>query len=143
MADLRLKKSYQNAFRGLYDLIKKEENIKIHFIVALVVVAAIIYFNLNRVEASIILILIMLVFITEIANTALEQLIDQVHPKHHPGIRMVKDALAGMVLVTVIISVIIGIALFIPHLIGNLFDLIVGAILFLIVVIVVLITALI
>lgn len=141
MADLRLRKSYSNAVRGLYTLLKKEENIKIHFIVALIVVAAMIYFGLNRIEASIILILITLVFITEIANTSLEKMLDQIHPEKHPKIRLVKDALAGLVLVTVIIAVIIGVAIFLPHISDNVFDITVGSLLLTIIILVTLITA--
>jgi diacylglycerol kinase len=142
MPDLRLKKSYLNAIHGLYDLVKDEENIKIHSIVALVVIGAIIYFNLNRVEAAIILILTLLVFITEIANTALEKMLDRVHPEKHPEIGKIKDALAGMVLVTVFVAVIIGVAIFLPHF-DSLLNIVVGIILFSITIIVVLLSALI
>ena len=51
-----------------------------------------------------------LVLALELVNTAVEKLIDHLHPEIHPVLKIVKDALAGAVLVASIISLCIFLA---------------------------------
>jgi diacylglycerol kinase len=56
-----------------------------------------------------------LVFATEITNTAIEKLLDVVHPESHYQIAYVKDALAGAVLIVSAIAIIVGLLIFYPY----------------------------
>ena len=51
------------------------------------------------------------VLAAELFNTALERLVDHLHPDVHPHIRIVKDCAAAAVLLTVLGAVAVGVAL--------------------------------
>jgi undecaprenol kinase len=51
------------------------------------------------------------VIAAELFNTALEHLVDHLHPEIHPRIGIVKDCAAGAVLVAAISAVAVGVAL--------------------------------
>jgi len=55
----------------------------------------------------------------ELLNTALEQVVDRLHPEQHPMIAKAKDCAAGAVLVLSIAAVAIFIALLAAHFGGN------------------------
>ena len=48
-------------------------------------------------------------------NTAIEKLLDLVHPENHVQIAFIKDALAGAVLIAASIAVVIAVLVFYPH----------------------------
>jgi undecaprenol kinase len=109
-------RSFKYAFRGLYQLVRREQNARIHSVVAVVVLAGIWHFRIGGANAAVLLICIGLVFSLETANTAVEKLLDVVHPESHSQIAFIKDALAGAVLVAAIISLAIGLIVFLPYL---------------------------
>jgi undecaprenol kinase len=44
----------------------------------------------------------------ELVNTALERVIDHLHPEHHAAIKAAKDCAAGAVLIASLVAAIIG-----------------------------------
>ena len=55
-----------------------------------------------------------LVLVAELINTALEAVVDRLHPERHPEIGAAKDIAAGAVLVASGIAVVVGVA-FVVH----------------------------
>jgi diacylglycerol kinase (ATP) len=53
---------------------------------------------------------VMAVMAAELLNTAVEQLIDHLHPEQHKSIRIVKDCAAGAVLLTSIGALCVAVA---------------------------------
>ena len=106
--------SFQHAFRGLVNLLQYEHNSRIHFVVAIIVIIAGVLLKITSAEWLTIIIVIGLVFITELINTAIEQLADKVEPEFDPIIKKVKDYAAASVLVASIVAVIVGSIIFIP-----------------------------
>jgi len=74
--------------------------------------------TLNAFEWALISIVIAMVILSELLNTAIEKLADIVDPKHNELIGHVKDYSAGAVLISAIVSVIVGGLIFIPKLIA-------------------------
>ncbi len=74
--------------------------------------------NFSSIEFCVVLICIGAVLAAEMGNSALEYWIDFIHPEIHPQIKLVKDTLAGMVLVTSLCSFCIGLILFVPRLVA-------------------------
>lgn len=109
-------KSFYYAFRGLSRLIKTEQNAKVHLAATILVGVAAIYFHVNSLQAAVLFFAVVLVFATEITNTAIEKLLDLVHPESHSQIAYIKDALAGAVLITAFIAAVVGILVFYPYL---------------------------
>ena len=110
---LKLIKSFRYAFYGIFTALT-EQNMKIHFVSAVVVIIAGLLTGLNLVEWILIILLIALVISTEMVNTAIETIVNLVSPDFHPLAKKAKDVAAGAVLVFAIASVIIGLLIFIP-----------------------------
>jgi diacylglycerol kinase len=106
--------SFKYAFNGLRWLLKNEHNSRIHLLAAVVAILMGILLKINPAEWSIIFIVIGIVFLTELLNTALETLSDIVKPEWNELIRNVKDCAAAAVLISAIISIIAGGLIFIP-----------------------------
>lgn len=112
----KYRNSYYHAFKGLGRIITKERNIKIHLIVALIVLPFVIfYFKFSMVEIAVTLVVMSLVIVAEVINTLIEKILDHLHPQSHENIALIKDGGAGAVLAAALFSVLIGIILIIPH----------------------------
>ena len=107
-------KSFRFAFSGILSLLKNEHNARIHILAAAVALAAGIILKINIQEWCLLIIIIGLVFITELFNTSLETISDAVDPEWNEKIRKAKDYAAAAVLISVIAAVIIGALIFIP-----------------------------
>ena len=108
-------RSFKYAFRGLVRLIATEQNARVHFILASIAGAMAIGFHITHVEAALLFFSVVLVFGTEITNTAVEKLLDLVHPENHEQIAFVKDALAGAVLIAATIAMAVFFMVFYPY----------------------------
>lgn len=107
------------AFEGIIFFFRSELNAIIHTIITIIVLILAWYYKITVPELMVIIIAIALVFIAEIANTAIEKLADAVHPETAPGIKNTKDVAAGMVLFSVIIAIILGGLVFYPYICGS------------------------
>jgi diacylglycerol kinase len=108
-------RSFGHAWRGLVRLIQTEQNARVHFVAAVILGMSTIIFGLSRLEVAILFFAVVLVFAIEIINTAVEKLLDVVHPESHATIGYVKDALAGAVLIAAIIAIVVAFLVFYPH----------------------------
>lgn len=113
----RLGRSFKAAFEGIACTYKKEQNIKIHTIVSIVVVLGGILFNINYIEWLVCLVLIGFVLMAEFFNTAIEYVVDLASPNIHPLAKAAKDTASAGVLMMAIISAIIGCVIFVPKII--------------------------
>lgn len=111
----KLSQSFGYAFRGIYFALKYNQNLRIHFAVAILVIIASIVFGVNAFEMGILGIMILLVICTEMINTALEEMVNLIVNEHRQEAKIAKDVAAGMVLVAAMGSVIVGILIFVPH----------------------------
>ena len=111
--------SFGFAFQGLGTFFRTQHNAWLHLAAALLVVTSGYYFELTSAEWCWIVLAIVLVFITEMFNTAIEFLSDVVSPNIHPQIKKVKDVSAAAVLISSIGAVIIGLIIFLPILMQN------------------------
>lgn len=111
-------RSFRFALNGLSSMLRNEHNSRIHVLAALAAIALGIILKLNSNEWCLIIIVIGIVFITELLNTSLESLADLVDPKWNEKIRKAKDYSAGAVLIAAIISIVTGGLVFIPKLLS-------------------------
>jgi diacylglycerol kinase (ATP) len=106
--------SFRFALNGFWSLLKFEHNSRIHLVCAVAAIILGIILKLNSSEWSLIILLIGIVFITELLNSAVESLADYIKPEWNEMIKKTKDYCAAAVLISAIISVIIGAIIFIP-----------------------------
>ena len=105
-------KSFADAFRGIYLLIKSERNFQIHVVALICVTAAGLYFEINRFEWIVIVLTSALVMGLEGLNSALEKLCDEVTLERKESIRTIKDIAAGAVLIGAIAAVVVAVLIF-------------------------------
>lgn len=113
----RLIRSFRHAFAGLFFSLKYNQNLRIHFGIAIIVIIASIVFRVNAFEMGILGVMIVLVICTEMINTAIEEMVNFVTQEHQREAKIAKDVAAGMVLVAAIGSIIVGILIFVPHIV--------------------------
>ncbi len=113
----RLRNSFKYAGIGILQAFIGEQNLKIHTVIAILVILAGFILEITTVEWLVCLILIGLVLMAEFFNTAIEYVVDLASPQIHPLAKAAKDTASAGVLMMAIISAIIGLIIFIPHII--------------------------
>jgi len=107
--------SLRHALRGLGYAFKSEKNFQNEIAVTIIVVVAMIYFDLTKTEMVALIFMIMTVLIMELINTVFERVVDILKPRIHPYARVIKDLMAATVLITSIVAVIVGVIIFYPY----------------------------
>lgn len=111
----RIGRSFTDAFHGLAFILKTEINFKIELAVAFTVIVLMIFFKITDIKALILILVIMAVLLAEIMNTAIERMMDVIHPGRSKNVKNIKDSMAASVLLASIIAVVIGLIVFIPY----------------------------
>lgn len=107
-------KSFKYAINGIKSAFRSEVNMRIHAIIALLVIVCGCFFQISIAEWSLCALCIGLVLAAEMLNTAIENAIDLISPEKHPLAEKAKDAAAGAVLICAIVSAIVGLIIFVP-----------------------------
>ncbi len=110
-----LYKSFGYAFEGIFAVIRKERNMKIHCCMMALVIAAGLFFQISAAEWCVCFVLFGLIMSLELVNTAVESVVDLVTEERHPLAKLAKDAAAGAVLIASIMAVAAGLIIFIPR----------------------------
>jgi diacylglycerol kinase len=111
--------SYKYALRGIWLAFRYERNMVIHLIAAAGVVSVNYMLHISRMEWLITVLLIGVVWMAEIFNTAVEKLADRVTKEKDPMIGSAKDLAAGAVLIICIIAVICAAVIYVPYITKN------------------------
>lgn len=109
--------SFQYAWNGILTALKDEPNLKVHFLITIVVLGLGLYFNLTRGEWIVLYITIGLVLAVELTNTAIEEIVNSFTSEVHPGAKKAKDVAAGAVLVVSFFAITIGLLIFLPYIV--------------------------
>lgn len=99
------------AFHGIR-LAFKEVHFIIEMICAVIVISAGFIFQITSYEWLAILICCGAVLSLEVLNTAIEKMVDEIHPDIHPTAKIIKDLAAGAVLIMCIFSAVVGVFVF-------------------------------
>lgn len=110
-----LVRSFGYAFEGILHAIKYNRNLKIDLAAAVVVIILSVFFCATSFEMMILGIMILLVILSEMINTAIEEMVNLITNEHKREAKIAKDVAAGMVLMAAVGSVIVGILIFTPY----------------------------
>lgn len=116
-------KPFHLASSGIFWVVKKERNMKIHLSIAAVVIILGLIVGLSRIEWLIIIIISSVVLAAEIFNAAIEQTCDYIDEQHNLKFgetKLARDMAAGAVWLLAITSMIIGLLIFLPHILASL-----------------------
>jgi len=109
-------KSFRYAITGWWYVVRTQRNAWIHAVVSLVVVVLAFWLQISRVEWSVIIVTIALVWTAEFLNTALEAVVDLASPGRHEQAKICKDVGAAAVLIAAGASVLVGLLILGPPL---------------------------
>jgi len=110
-------KSFGYALNGIKHVFKNERNFRLHILSSVLVLIFAFYFNCDLIEFALLVIVMSVVLITEIINSAIEYTWNKLEPNHHPVVGIIKDAMSGSVLIASISALIVGIIIVLRHLI--------------------------
>lgn len=111
----RFVNSFFYALNGIKTVFDEERNFKVEVVIGLVVSILAYLYDFNYIEILFCLVAIVFVLLSEILNTAIEDLCNKVEPEHDYKIGKIKDIMAGLTLVSSVGAGIIGILVFYNH----------------------------
>lgn len=112
----RLFKSFSYAFKGLFKTWREEQNLQIQTILSLIMIILGAYFKISLLEWALLVLIISLVLVAEIANSAVERITDVLRPRINSYVKEIKDIMAAGVLLSSLAAIIIGLIIFFPYL---------------------------
>lgn len=110
----RLLRSFGYATQGFRHVLKNEQNMQVHLVVAALVMIMAAILGLPRIDIVVLLLVIAGMFSLEIMNTAIERTVDLVTEEFHPLAKRAKDIAAAAVFVYCLFAVVIGLIMFVP-----------------------------
>ncbi len=111
----KLIQSFRYAWDGVVYSLRENQNLRVHFLVALIVAIASVLLGVSHFEMGILGVMILLVVAAEMINSAIEEMVDLITKEHREEAKIAKDVAAGMVLVVAAGSVVVGIIIFTPY----------------------------
>ncbi|MBA3635849.1 MAG: diacylglycerol kinase family protein, partial [Rubrobacteraceae bacterium] len=69
-------RSFEHAYRGMISAVRTQRNMRFHVVVAVVVLVASLLLGVSKLELAVLVLTILLVFVTEMFNTAMEFIVD-------------------------------------------------------------------
>lgn len=110
--------SFRYASRGLWYVARRERTFQVHLFLAAMVLVLCVMYPVKIWEIIILVIMIVLVLVLEIANTAVEKIIDVLKPRIHFYVQIAKDLMAAAVLVAATGALVVGLLIFWPYIFG-------------------------
>lgn len=100
--------SFNHAYRGMVYAVRTQRNMRFHVVASLVVLVVSLLTGVSKLELAALVLAIMIVFVTEMFNTAMEFAVDLVTDEYHVLAKLAKDVGAGTVLVSSIGALLVG-----------------------------------
>jgi len=109
--------SANNAIEGILHAAKTQKHLRYHFYAAIAVLVVSYILGVGKTDFLIIAIVIILVLLAEMVNTAIEYIVDMVSPDRSEKARIAKDVAAGAVFITAFGAVVLGYIILFPYLV--------------------------
>jgi diacylglycerol kinase (ATP) len=104
--------SFNWAFEGIIHVLRTQRNLRIHFAIAIAVIAAAAALGVDRIELIVLLLAIAFVLVAEMVNSAIEGAIDVSTTSFDPNAKLAKDVAAGAVLIASVTAIAVGYLIF-------------------------------
>lgn len=99
------------ALAGLKAAWARERSFRTHCVMAVLALIALLVLRPAPLWWALVALVVALILALELVNSALEGVIDHLHPERHPEIKIVKDMVAGAVLVASGAALLVALAL--------------------------------
>jgi len=104
--------SFNFAFDGIIHVLRTQRNMRIHFLIAVLVLVFALASGVKKLELIVLLLAIAFVLIAEMVNTAVEAAVDVATTSFDPMAKLAKDIAAGAVLIATAVAVAVGYLVF-------------------------------
>lgn len=104
-----------HAIHGVLHVLRHERNARMHLLFALAALLLGVLLGVSDTELAAVFFAVILVFLAEIFNTAIERTLDLIDQQENAHIKIIKDMAAGGVLIAATAAVVIGFAIFAPY----------------------------
>ena len=111
----KLIRSFGYAFQGIKFAVTLDQNIRFHLVFGFIVLILSLFLRVSKTELLFVIFAIFFVVITEMINTAIEEMTNLILKEHSREAKIAKDVAAGSVLLSAIFAVIVGLVVLIPH----------------------------
>lgn len=112
----RFSHSLRDAFDGVRYAFEHEQNFRLQLVVALIVLSLATILPLKVSEQLLIVVMVFMVLVMELLNTAIEKFVDLLKPRLHFYAKTIKDVMAAAVFITALAALVVGIIIFTPYL---------------------------
>ena len=110
-------KSFSFAIHGISHVFKHERNFRIHTLSVILVLILAFLFKCDFIELSLLIIVMGMVLVAEMINSAIEYTWDKLEPNHHPVVGIIKDTMSGSVLIASLVAFFVGLLIVLRHII--------------------------
>ena len=93
--DRKIIDSFNHAIEGTIETIRREKHMKVHVIVAIIIMIIAIITNSSKIELMILALTICVVLVAELINTSVEAIVDLISPERHDLAKLAKDVAAA------------------------------------------------
>jgi diacylglycerol kinase len=76
-----------------------------------------VWLQVSDAELAAVFFAVIIVFLAEIFNTAIERILDLIDPNENEQVKLIKDMSAGAVFLAAVAAVMIGVAIFVPEIV--------------------------
>jgi len=114
----RLIESVGNAVRGLRFSFRTQRNLSIHTVAGTAAIVLGVVLQISTVEMAIVFVVIASVFVLELLNTAIEEIVNMLSLSRKMRAMVAKDVAAAAVLMSSLASVAVGCLIFVPKIIN-------------------------
>jgi diacylglycerol kinase len=107
----------RHAVHGVLHVFEHERNARLHLASAILAFLLGVFLKVSATELAAVFFAVIIVFLAEIFNTAIERTLDLIDGRENPRIKLIKDMAAGGVLIAATAALMVGIAIFAPYLV--------------------------
>ena len=116
-------RSFGHAFRGLWYVLRTQQNAWIHALAAILVFLLAWWLQLPARDGAVLILTIAMVFTAEFINTSIEAVVNLASPEKHPLAKVGKDVGAAAVLISAFAALLVGLLILGPPLWTRIFHL--------------------
>lgn len=110
----RFTASIKNSINGLIYAYLNEQSLTLHAVLTIVVLISGFYFHISKMQWAILVVVIAIIMIAELLNTAIEAVVDMVTDKYHPLAKVAKDCASAAAFIASILALGLYLYVFLP-----------------------------
>ena len=110
--------SIRNSLNGLIYAYLNEQSLTLHVVATIFVLGSGFYFGISKMQWAILVVVMAIIIIAELLNTAIEAVVDLVTDEYHPLAKVAKDCASAAAFVASLLALGLYLYVFIPKFMG-------------------------